>query len=136
MTYRTRVLILAALTTTVACRQVVGPRGGQTQNLGTVIGTVLKYAPTGDYPGVNIDVRLANSSNPVKTTQYRARTNSAGQYLIQAPAGTYDVYACNVGANGSYSGPYGAGSATVIGGYATAVPDIEMGLNGFPCVTP
>jgi len=122
-----RVSILAAAGI-VGCADPLNVNIGE-QNRGTAVGRVLGYSYTTSSWNavVDEDVRLANAANVVTGTRYRARTNSEGKYLIEAPAGTYDVYACGYGR-------YGKGSVTVTRGSTSEVPDIKLNLTGLPCV--
>lgn len=103
------------------------------QDRGTVVGKILVKGPyvgqsTYDYVGAaNISVWLTNSENPLEDTPYRTITISNGEFLIEVPAGSYDVHGCLT----TNASKYNKKSVTVTRGETIDVGEIR--LSGFPC---
>jgi len=69
------------------------------QNRGTIIGNVLINLPYQDenaqYTSTvsNADIRFTTgNASTIKNTSYRTTSNSSGDFLIELPAGSYNVY--------------------------------------------
>lgn len=69
------------------------------QNRGTVIGKVFINEPYNDENAQftstisNADIRFTTGgTSTIKTTKYRTKSNSNGEFMIELPAGSYDVY--------------------------------------------
>ena len=99
------------------------------QNRGTVVGRMLAISSLASgYRGFsNIDVRLTNSSQSLSRTSYRVRTTGEGQFLIEVPAGTYDVYGC-------LANSYGTTSITVTRGSTVNTGDVQLNKQPNACV--
>lgn len=106
------------------------------QNRGTVTGKALVSLPyrnpNGTYVGVSdANIKFINSSN--NALIYRTTSGNGGNFLIEVPAGSYNVSGCyRSGANGWGTS---ATSATVSRGNTFNMGDVKLDWqNAFICV--
>ncbi len=104
------------------------------QNLGTVTGKALIKIPYQDPNGTytrrgGIDIRLIKSTDDrsaLRNTKYKTISNNNGDFLIEVPAGSYNVHGCY---KEDYAGTrywYGSSSATVSRGSSVNIGEIKL----------
>ncbi len=128
---------LTALLALVGCRRtgVQGPVDVNVdlQNRGTVTGTALINTPYQD-PNAQFvgrgsaDIRLTTGDvGTIRSATYRTTSNSSGGFLIEVPAGSYNVYGCykTTGSGGTRAW-YGKASATVPRGTTVDIGAVRL----------